>query len=193
MKQAGSRPIVCVAEWSHRVESVFQVMARNLRQVTLGFLIFAMLTGCLPIPPRSIPISDAPATSGPSCSFTIVRDRHILLALNTHYISLDGTYIASLDMSEYTTFSVPEGRHLIGVTWRVIDEDSIRYRVMGWRDLSKSVDVDCEPPMSFLYTTTEGFPWYPDETVVIERVDQFEGEFALETKEFVPPGARPSN
>lgn len=168
-------------------------MARNLWHFALGFLIFVILTGCLPIPPQAISISDAPVTSERSCTLTIVRDRHLVLAVNTHYVSLDGEIIASLDMSEYTTFSVPEGPHSLGVTWRVVDEDALRFYVLGWRDLSKSVDINCEPPKSFLYTTTAGYPWYPDDTVLIEQVDRFEGEFSLDEKEFVPPGAQYSD
>jgi len=168
-------------------------MARNLWHIALCFLTVVMLAGCLPIPPGPISISDAPMASESSCTFTMVRDRHLVLALNTHYISLDGEFIASLDMSEYTTFSVAEGPHALGVTWRVIDEDSIRFRVLAWKDLSESVDVICEPPMSYFFTTTEGFPWYPEETAVIEQVDRFEGEFSLDNKEFVSPGAQQSN
>jgi hypothetical protein len=168
-------------------------MARNLWHIALGLLISVMLAGCLPIPPPHISISDAPKTSESSCTFTMVRDRDLVLALNTHYISLDGDFIASLDMSEYTTFSVPAGPHSLGVTWRVIDEDSIRFRLLAWKDLSESMDVVCEPPKSYFFTTTEGFPWYPEETAVIEQVDRFEGEFALDNKDFVSPGAQQSD
>ena len=165
-------------------------MARVLWHIVLCLLISGMLAGCLPIPPRSIPISDVPKTPESSCTFTMVRDKHLVLAFNTHYISLDGEFIASLDMSEYTTFSVPEGPHALGVTWRVIDEDSIRFRMLAWKDLSETVDVICEPPMSYLFTTSEGYPWYPEETVVIQQVDKFEGEFSLDDKEYVSPGAK---
>lgn len=171
----------------------FDAMVKDLWHIALCVVIFVMFSGCLPIPPRSISISDVPKTSDSSCTFTMVRDRQFVLALSTHYISLDGEFIASLDMSEYTTFSVPEGPHSLGVTWRVIDEDSIRFRVLAWKDLTESMDVICEPPMRYLFTTTGGLPWYPEETATVERVGGFEGEFSLDDKDFVSPGATQSN
>lgn len=164
-------------------------MARIRWHIALCALTVGMIAGCMPIPPSSIWISDAPEVSGSSCTFTIVRNRQFVIGLSTHYISLDGDFIASLDMGEYTTFSVPEGAHSLGVTWRVIDENSIRYRVLAWKDLSASMEVICEPSMTYRFTTTDGLPWYPDETATIERVDAFAGEFSLDDKEFVPPGA----
>ena len=168
-------------------------MARILWHIALCVVIVVMFAGCMPIPPRSIWISDAPKTSDSSCTFTIVRDRQFVLGLSTHYISLDGDFIASLDMSEYTTFSVPEGAHSLGVTWRVIDEDSIRFRVLAWKDLTASMEVICKPSMTYFFTTTEGLPWYPEETAAVEQVDAFEGEFSLDDKKFVSPGAIQSN
>ena len=164
-------------------------MARKLWHLVLCVVILVIFAGCLPIPPRSIPISDAPKTSDSSCTFTIVRDSQFVLALSTHYISLDGDFIASLDMNEYTTFSVPEGAHSLGVTWRVIDEGSMRFHVLAWNDQTESMEVICEPPMTYFFTTTKGLPWYPEETAIIEQVDEFEGEFSLNDKEFVSPGA----
>ena len=163
-------------------------MARNFRRSVLCFLICVIFAGCMPIPPRPISISDVPKTADSSCTFTIVRDRQFLLALSTHYISLDGEFIASLDMNEYTEFSVPEGPHSVGVTWRVIDEDSLRFRVLGWKDLSVSMDVICEPQRRYFFTTTEGLPWYPEETAIVEQVDKFDGEFSLDDKDYVSPG-----
>ena len=168
-------------------------MVKILRHIALCVVIIVMFAGCLPIPPRSISISDAPKTSDSSCTFTIVRDKQFVLALSTHYISLDGEFIASLDMSEYTTFSVPEGSRSLGVTWRVIDEDSIRFRVLTWKDLTESVEVTCEPPMTYYFTTTAGLPWYPEESAIVEQVDGFEGRFSLDDKEFVSPGAVQAN
>ena len=165
-------------------------MARNLRHSILCLLICVIFAGCMPIPPRPISISDVPKTANPSCTFTIVRDRQLVLALNTHYVSLDGEFVASLGMSEYTEFSVPEGPHSLGVTWRVIDEDSLRFRVLGWKDLSVFTDVICEPPTRYFFTTTEGLPWYPEETAIVEQVNRFEGDFSLADKEYVSPGAQ---
>jgi len=168
-------------------------MARKRSYSVFCCLAFFSFTGCVPLPPRGIPISDVPESTGASCTFTMVRDSQLVLTLNNHYISLDGEFIASLGMSEYTRFSVPEGPHVLGVTWRVIDEDSLRYRVLVWKDLSKTVDVICEPPMAYLFTTTQGFPWYPEEMAILEQVDEFVGGFSLVDKAFVPPGAPPSN
>ena len=168
-------------------------MAKNLIHGILSFLICVIFAGCMPIPPSPISISDVPLTADSSCTFSIVRDRQLILALNTHYISLDGEVVAALDMSEYTEFSVPEGPHSLGVTWRVIDEDSLRFRVLGWKDLSVSMDVICEPPRRYFFTTTEGFAWYPEETAIVEQVEKFEGEFSLDDKEYVSPGAQQLN
>ena len=165
-------------------------MVRNLRHSALCLPICVIFAGCMPIPPNPIAISDVPKITDSSCTFTIVRDRQLVLTLNSHYISLDGEFIASLEMSEYTEFSVPKGPHSLGVTWRVIDEDSLRFRVLGWKDLSVSKDVTCEPPKRYLFTTTEGYPWYPEESAIVEQVEKFEGDFSLDDKEYVSPGAR---
>jgi len=39
------------------------------------------------------------------------------------------------------------------------------------------MDLICDPRRCYCFTTTEGLPWYPEETATGEQVDKFGAEF----------------
>jgi hypothetical protein len=39
------------------------------------------------------------------------------------------------------------------------------------------MDLICDPPRCYCFTTIEGLPWYPEETAMGEKVDKFEADF----------------
>jgi hypothetical protein len=63
--------------------------------------------------------SDVPRAGNRSAEIVVVRERNHTGSLISHYLSLDGVTIARLDNGEYTSFTVSEGVHTLGVQWTI--------------------------------------------------------------------------
>ena len=159
----------------------------------IALVLMLFLAGCvLPVPPPSVPVSSVPTVSGKSATITVVRKKQFAGSAPTHYISLDGATIATLEVGEYTTFQVPEGNHSLTVTWRVGDKGAASGGValLLWSPHSKTVEINCIPSTNYFFTiTAKAFTLSEDDRVDLKQVDQLEGDFATEKNRYVSPGA----
>lgn len=148
-----------------------------------------ILTGCVPIPPRPVPVSAVPTILGNSfCNATFVRKKQFAGSAPSHYISLDKLTVAALEVGEYTTFAISEGHHSLAITWRVADTPGVF--TLHWSPYTKTVDLDCKPPANHFFTITSAFSWNENDRVEVKKVEQLDGDFALERNKFVTPGPR---
>jgi hypothetical protein len=155
-----------------------------------------VLAGCVPIPPRPIPISDVPTITSTSCNVTFVRKKQLAGSAPSHFISLDKLTVASLEVGEYTTFPVTEGRHSLAVTWRVGDKlfgvggFGAGAAALVWSPYTKSVELDCRPPVNYFFTiTSKAFSLDENDRVELKHVEQLDGDFILERNRYIAPGS----
>jgi len=167
----------------------------NRWHYTWYVLIPLVLAGCVPIPPKPVSISEVPIVSGPSCTFTIVRRRQFAGSAPTHYISLDGVTVASLEVGEYTMFPVSEGHHLLAVTWHVGDKlhgvggFGAGVAVLAWSPHSKLVEANCQSSTNYSFTiTSRAFAIDENDRVEVKAVDRLKGEFSIDQNTYVSPG-----
>ena len=156
-----------------------------------------VLAGCVAIPPRPIPVSEVPTIKGTSCNVTFVRKKQFAGSAPSHYISVDKLTVASLEIGEYTTFPVSEGRHTLAVTWRVGDKllgvggFGAGAAALVWSPYTKSVEVDCRSPTNYFFTiTSKGFTLDENERVELKQVEQLDGDFILDRNRYIPSGPR---
>lgn len=168
--------------------------------------LLSILIGCVPIPPREIPISDVPAVTGPSARISVLRKKELLYGTLTQYISVDGVMIARLEGGEYTTFSVPEGVRFVTVTMNFGEIGMLPpFFVVFYEPRRASwIIVECEgskeyflasyaywPPdiWSRVGKALQGDPHAEDRIQFkLEHIERPEGEFRLEHYRYVPPG-----
>lgn len=172
-------------------------MTYAIRQRLLEAATVLVFVGCVPIPPRPIPVSAVPTISGSSCNATFVRKKQFTGSAPSHFISLDKLTVAALAVGEYTTFPISEGRHSFAVTWRVGDKllgaggFGASAAALVWSPYTKSVEVDCKPPANYFFTiTSKGFALHENDRVEVKQVEQLDGDFVLERNRFISPGPR---
>lgn len=174
-----------------------QDMMQAFRPRLLESATVLVLAGCVAIPPQPIPVSRVPAISGPSCNVTLVRKKELAGSAPSHFISLDKLTVAVLEVGEYTTFQVSEGRHSLSVTWQAGDKllgvggFGAGAAALAWSPHAKSVAVDCRAPANYFFAiASRGFPPDENDRVELQQVGQFDGDFVLERNRFVSPGPR---
>jgi hypothetical protein len=156
-----------------------------------------VLAGCVPIPPDTINLSEAPSVIGDFCNFTIVRKRQLIGSAPTHYIYLDKVAVASLETGEYTSFPVSVGHHSLTVLRRVGDKlhgvggFGAGVAVLTWSPHLKSVEIDCRSSENYFFTISSNvFALDENDRLELKQVENHESDFILERNKYVAPGPR---
>lgn len=169
-------------------------MLQGIRWSCLVHASALFLAGCVvPNYPQAVSIFEVPKVSGSACSATLVRKKQLAGSAPSHFISLDNRIVAALEAGEYTTFDLSEGRHTLGLKWRIMDrmDQGMGVIVLTWSPYEKSVEVDCQPPAAYLFTiTSKGFVLDDHDRVELERVERLDGDFRLDRNGRVSPGPR---
>jgi len=165
----------------------------------------SLLAGCI-APHANVPIKNVPPVTATPATFTIVRRNNPLYIVAdsfvTHYISLDGVMVATLETGQFTRFPVSEGHHTLATTWHVWDDMGgiggfgAAVLFVSQNAHKKEIEVDCEAQREYFFTISREIPFslkpYNEEKrTQFQQVERLEGKFVLEGKNYVPTG--PSN
>ena len=165
------------------------IQGKRLRSGLLIALIGLFISGCVEVLPPDLPLYEPPEVSGQGCAITVIRTTYLLEPSLYQYITLDGVNVAALHAGEYTKFSIPEGRHTIGVKWLFGEIRKFGGLVAGLpaRAYHRELAMECHGGEHLSYGIKKDGSM-DDNKFKIINITEFDKDFRLESKSFVPPG-----
>ena len=165
------------------------IQGKRLRSSLLIALVGLFISGCVELLPPDLQLSKLPEVSGQGCVITVIRRTYFLSPSQYQYITLNGVNVAALNAGEYTKFSIPEGHHKIGVKWLFGEIRKFGGLVAGRpaRAYHRELAMECNGGEHLSYGIKKDGSMEDNKFKIINVTD-FDKDFRLEGKSFVPPG-----
>lgn len=152
----------------------------------------AFISGCVlldrPSPPK---LTGIPFVDKDFATVTVVRKKQYSTSGTVFTLTIDEQPFVELKQGQYTSFRISPEKHVLNVIWDIAGFTLIG-PYGGFGDspqrFNKKIDIQCGVGDE-CFITMEGkvFVKKPEDRVIINQVDQLEGDFCISDKSFVEP------
>lgn len=188
-------------------ESTVTYFIGRLSFLLAAFTILVMLSGCLAIPlkPPGPQIQNLSPVGEEGAIVIISRKNEFTGGYCTIYIFLDKIPVAQLDNGQFTKFLVSPGPHTLSIQWKIGGVFVVAGGPYGGGagvigqagPFQRKNQEHFKSNKEYLFTIQAAsasdlifFKIDEDQRFIFSLVDKFEEPFALEDKEFIPPGKK---
>ncbi len=174
--------------------------ALNIKRILFGCLYASLVlqhSGCAvwverPAPPE---VSAVEQPSEEFSTITIVRKKQFALSAVLFTVSVDGAPVVNLKPGEYTQYRVLPGEHRVSIQWDIGGLNVLGggpggggYITDPVRRYNKKIRIECLSQAScFVIIDAKAFAGQEEERVMLQQVEQLQGDFTTEGKLFISP------